>query len=73
MHQVVQEAKRLIAVLSAAYLDSITSPSTGEGDLQERPAAQRFPLFADAEEITGSNPVAPTNSPLTSANGSAWS
>jgi hypothetical protein len=46
--------------------------STVGGDLGERRVAQRFPVFADTEEVTGSNPVAPTNSPLTSANASAW-
>ena len=34
--------------------------STVGGDLGERLLAQRFPVFADTEEVTGSNPVAPT-------------
>ena len=34
--------------------------STVGGDLGERLLAQRFPGFADTEEVTGSNPVAPT-------------
>src|SRR5215211_8421877 len=34
--------------------------STVGGDLGERRLAQRFPVFADTEEVTGSNPVAPT-------------
>jgi hypothetical protein len=33
-------------------------PTVG-ADLGERRVAQRFPVFADTEEITGSNPVAP--------------
>src|SRR5215207_3448468 len=36
------------------------SGSTVGGDLGERRGAQRFPVFADTEEVTGSNPVAPT-------------
>jgi hypothetical protein len=36
------------------------SASTVRGDLGERLLAQRFPGFADTEEVTGSNPVAPT-------------
>jgi hypothetical protein len=38
----------------------LTSAPTVERDLQKRPSAQRFPGFADTEEVTGSNPVAPT-------------
>jgi hypothetical protein len=48
------------------------SGSTVGGDLGERRRAQRSRLFADTEEVTGSNPVAPTNSPLTSANASTY-
>jgi hypothetical protein len=40
------------------------SGSTVGGDLRERLLAQRFPVFAVTEEVTGSNPVAPTNSPV---------
>jgi len=36
------------------------SGSTVAGDLGERLQAQRFPVFCDTEEVTGSNPVAPT-------------
>jgi hypothetical protein len=42
--------------------------STVRPDLGERRVAQRFPPFADTEGVTGSNPVAPTNRPLTSGN-----
>jgi hypothetical protein len=42
--------------------------STVGGDLGERLLAQRFPVFADTEGVTGSNPVAPTIKGLTSAN-----
>jgi hypothetical protein len=43
------------------------SVSTVGGDLGERRLAQRFPVFADTEGVTGSNPVAPTTSALTRA------
>jgi len=42
--------------------------STVGADLGKRRVAQRFPVFSDTEEVTGSNPVAPTNKTLTSGN-----
>jgi hypothetical protein len=44
------------------------SASTVGPDLGERRVAQRFPVFADTEGVTGSNPVAPTTQPLTRGN-----
>ena len=41
--------------------------STVRRDLGERLLAQRFLGFADTEEVTGSNPVAPTRMGLTRA------
>ena len=38
----------------------VTSGLTVGRDLRERPSAQRFPVVFDTEEVTGSNPVAPT-------------
>ena len=43
------------------------SASTVGGDLGERRLVQRVPVFADTEEVTGSNPVAPTTLPLSKA------
>ena len=47
------------------------SASTVRRDLGERLLAQRFLGFADTEEVTGSNPVAPTSKTLTSGNDAA--
>jgi hypothetical protein len=48
--------------------EHLTSPLTVGGDLGERRLAQRFPVVADTEEVTGSNPVTPTNELPTSGN-----
>jgi hypothetical protein len=56
---------RAAGPLNCASRERITLPSTVGGDLGNGHPHSASPLFADTEEVTGSNPVAPTTHVLT--------